>query len=291
MKFTKVFAPKIFALLLMIPSYFAVAQVDPTTRYNENSVRPIRKDDQMFKKSLWFQMDLRTKKNAPFFAQNNELPRLIIDAAKKGLLQPYYSDSLATTITKEEFLERLRIPQADREEDLLLASSEDDWGSASGGEKKRKPVFAPDQDEYLPKQLFRIEIKEDLIFDKRRSRMYHDIQAITIIIPGEVSATGVDKVLASFSYKELYDKLFHIEKGGKKYDNPDAIWFNPQNPAEHRNLSEAFDLRLFESRLVKYENPKNSHIEDLYENSKRALIHSEEAVYQLMEYEALLWSY
>ncbi|GAB4340400.1 MAG: hypothetical protein OHK0038_19910 [Flammeovirgaceae bacterium] len=291
MKFAKVFVTKIFALFILTIN-FALAQVDPTTRYNENSVRPIRKDDQMFKKSLWFQMDLRTKKNAPFFAQNNELPRLIIEAAKKGDIQPFYSDSLKTPLSKEEFLERLRIPQADREEDLLLASSEDDWGSeGSGGEKKRKPVFEPDQDEYLPKQLFRIEIKEDLIFDKRRSRMYHDIQAITIIIPGEVSATGVDKVLASFSYKELYDKLFHIEKGGKKYDNPDAIWFNPQNPAEHRNLSEAFDLRLFEARLVKYENPKNSHIEDLYENSKRALIHSEEAVYQLMEYEALLWSY
>lgn len=274
-------------------AFVSAAQVDPTKRYNENSVRPIRKDDQMFKKTLWFQMDLRTKKNAPFFAQNNELPRLIIEAAKKGLIKPYYSDSLKTELTIEEFLERLRIPQAAREEDLLLANAGDDWGSSdgNGSGKKRTPVFAPDQDEYLPKQLFKIEIREDLIFDRRRSRMYHDIQAITIIIPAEVTPTGVDKVLASFSYKDLYENLFHIRKDGKVYDNPDAIWFNPQNPAEHRNLSEAFDLRLFEARLVKYENPKNNRIEDLYENSKRALIHSEEALYQLMEYEALLWSY
>lgn len=274
-------------------AFVSAAQVDPTTRYNENSVRPIRKDDQMFKKTLWFQMDLRTKKNAPFFVPNNELPRLIIEAAKAGIIKPYYSDSLKTELTKEEFLERLRIPQAEREEDFLLANSSDDWGSSDGsGNKRRQPVFAPDQDEYLPKQLFRIEIKEDLIFDKRRSRMYHDIQAITIIIPAEVTPTGVDKVLASFSYKDLHDNLFHIKgKDGKRYDNPNAIWFNPQNPAEHRNLSEAFDLRLFEARLVKYENPKNNRIEELYENSKRALIHSEEALYQLMEYEALLWSY
>jgi len=278
--------------MLFLVSVVAQAQVTPGET-NPHSIKPIPKTEIMFKKSLWFQMDLRTKQNAPFFYPGNELPKLLIDAVKNKTIVPFTNDSLATRLSYDQFLERLRIPQSQREDEMFATISDDGWGDDEAAQKAAQDRIKAlkDQEEYFPHQLFRIEIKEDLIFDKRKSRMIHDIQAITIIIPAEITPTGLDIPLCTFSYKELYDKVFHIYKDGKKLDNPDAIWYNSQNSAAHINLGDAFELRLYDARLVKYENPKNSMIVEMYDNNKRALIHSQEALYQLMEYEALLWSY
>lgn len=256
--------------------------------YNPNSVRPIRKDEMMFKKGLWFRLDLRTKQNVGLFAANNELPRILIEAVREGKIQPFRSDSLTTRMTPEEFLANIRLPQTDQE-DMLDDNDSGTWDRLGIGNSNTATTSAPA--EYLPNQLYIIEIREDYVFDKRRGRMYHDLQAITLILPARFTKTGIERVIASFSYKELYEQVFHIRNTeGKLVDNPRAIWYNMQNPAAHLNLADAFDLRLFESRLVKYENPKNNAIVDMY-SGKKALIESQEVIMKLIEYEATLWSY
>jgi len=246
--------------------------------YNKQSINPVRKDDIMFKKSLWYRYDLRTKINAPLFAQNNEISRLLVDAVKRGIVKPYKNDSLNSVISKKEFLENLKIPlTGNQEDDDLGFDNVDPWTNESKEEIKLGP------EEYLPKQLYILEMKEDLMFDKRESRMKHDILAFTLIIPAEQTPTGIDKPIASFSYKELVNSLFK--------NNPNAIWYNPQNAAAHLNLADAFTMRLPDGMLVKYENPKDNRIMDVYGESKRSLIEAQNAVMQLMEYEALLWEY
>ncbi len=282
---------KILLLSILISgiSIVGFAQEDPyANQYNEHSVRPIRKDDQMFKKSLWWRMDLRTKQNTPFFANNNEISRLLINAVREGRIEPFTNDSLNTRMSIEDFNEKLRIPQAalDAEADFKKFEDENlDWGPGTGGtaSKSKKEEKAPISNEYFPRQLYILELKEDLIFDSRRSRMFHDLQVITLMIPAEQTPTGIEKVVCSFSYFELVHKVFK--------HNPDAIWFNPQNSSQHRNLTDAFELGLHGKYLVKYENPRDSYIVDIYGANKRSLQMSEQAVYRLMEYEATLWSY
>ncbi len=275
----KIYVLGVVALLMSLPTF---GQEDPyANQYNESSVRPIRRDDQMFRKSLWWRMDLRTRQNEPFFAQNNELSRILIDAVREGRIEPFQNDSLTRRMSIDEFNEKLRIPQAvlDLEHDLL-ENDDDGWEDTLGkGKKANEPV----NNEYFPRQLYIFELKEDLIFDNRRSRMYNDLLAITMMLPAEQNAIGVEKVICSFSYRELVEKVFK--------HNPKAIWFNPQNGAQHRNLSDAFDLRLHGKYLVKYENPRDGYIVDMYGNNKRALQMSEQTVFKLMEYEATLWSY
>ncbi len=245
----------------------------------------------MFKKGLWFRMDLRSKINAPFYSEGKELPKIIIDAVREGKILPFKNDSLTTRISKNEFLKELKIPQADLEKQLFSAEDEinNDWGD--DGDSKKNKVFNEGQYEYFPKQLFVVELKIDRVFDKRRSKMYNDIQAVTLIIPAEINPIGVDKVLGTFSYKELYENVFHSKSDGKLVDNPEAIWFNPNNSASHQNLGDAFDLGMYDAILTKYENPKNDAIVDIYGSGRKGLIHSKEAVYKLIEYEAMLWSY
>ncbi|UZR93749.1 gliding motility protein GldN [Chondrinema litorale] len=259
--------------------YAQIAKNDAANKelYNPQSTNPVRKDDIMFKKSLWFRMDLRTKVNAPLFANNNEISRLLVEAVKNDMIKPYKNDSLSTAMSKEEFLSRLKIPMTDNVDDDIEWENENPWGD----ETEENVELGPD--EYLPRQLYVLEMKEDMIFDKRESRMKHDILALTIVIPADQTPTGIDKVLASFSYKELANSLFK--------NNPNAIWYNPQNAGAHMNLADAFTLRLPDGMLVKYENPRDNRIVDLYGDSKRSLIEAQNAVMQLMEYEALLWEY
>lgn len=137
-------------------------------------------------------------------------------------------------------------------------------------------------DEYFAKELNLIELKEDWIFDRKRSRLYYDIQSIGIVLPADMNPAGFEIPVAFFKWKDL-DKLFRSDP--KKF-----IWYNPQNQAQHKNLADAFDLRLFYGRIWKESNPGDKAFVDLY-GDKEGLIKSYQAEYELMEKEHGLWEY
>ncbi|SFE92464.1 type IX secretion system ring subunit PorN/GldN [Thermoflexibacter ruber] len=281
---------------LVFTNYSLLAQTKPAPKdngYNPNSLRPIHKHDQLFKRTLWVRMDCREKMNKSFHAKNHELARVILDGVKAGLIRPYMNDSLITRMDEQTFIERLTIPEGAPElsaeekalgfkpEDLLTGGG-DAWEDDEDDKEKAK---VPTNRFYLPQDMYIFEIKMDLIFDKKRSRMYRDIQAITIIIPAERNpAKGIDMPIATFSFKELARDVFE--------ENEQAIWYNFENPAAHMNLLHAFDLNLFNGRIVKMENGDDLYIDTMYGNNQRAaLIASEQIKYDLVEFEALLWEY
>jgi gliding motility associated protien GldN len=139
------------------------------------------------------------------------------------------------------------------------------------------------ENEYFPDQLSVIELKEDFIFDKKRSRLYYDIQTVTIAIPSDVNPNGLETPVATFRYKDL-DKLFRSDP--KKF-----IWFNEYNTAQHKNLADAFDLRLFNGRIIKYSNPMNDDLVKMYGGEKEAMWKSVQIENELMELEHNLWEY
>ena len=61
------------------------------------------------------------------------------------------------------------------------------------------------------KEFYIIELQEDWIFDRQRSSQYFDIQTVTVKIPAEGSNDGLEKVLASFKYKDLVHSLEIIQ--------------------------------------------------------------------------------
>lgn len=276
------------SIVLVASTLFLATSAWGQTASNQSNnpyTRTVRKDDIMFKKSLWFRVDCRQKMNSSFFSQGKEISKVLIDAVEAGLILPYTNDNLTTRMTKEQFTENLKLPLQNEQEDPFFNNDDFDLpGDTSTWGVNEAPVAEKAPDTYFPNQLWLFELKEDLLFDKHESRMKHDIQTISLIIPAEVNQpAGLDKVVGVFSYDELVEKVF--------MNNPDAIWYNPQNSAAHLNLADAFTLRMFNGQLVKYENPKNNMIVDLYSGGKRALVESERAIMQLMEYEALLWEY
>jgi gliding motility associated protien GldN len=240
----------------------------------------IRESDQMYKKTVVRALDLRERQNKPLFSKNREITRHLIEFVKAGKLTPYTSDSLTTKVSMEDFLNKMILPSSEvltKDTATLMIEFPDTWE-----EMLRNP---PQLAYYFPKDLYQLEIKEEVIFDKQKSRMTYNIIAITIFIPADhpENIKGIQEVVASFDYKELVEKVFK--------DNPNAKGFNPQNDAEHKNLADMFELRLFSSYLVKVSNPDDLYLTDIYKDQQRGIMASQWASHELLEYEHHLWEF
>jgi hypothetical protein len=306
-------------------SFAASAQEQATTASSSGSHRPIPPSDQMFRKSIWRQVDLREKQNKPMFSEGKEISRVILEAVKRGELQAYKNDSLTSTYTPTEVSTNMSYADetvklsADEEaagfSSKDLGGGGDDWGApapkkaatkkvpkldAAGKPMKDKKgrvimVNAPaavavapkpkPANEYRYKDLYEMEIKEDMIFDKKRSRMYHDIKSIQLLVPSTLAAntSGIEKPIGTFKYSDLV-KVFR--------SNPqNAIWFNAENDAQHKNLADAFELWLFNSYITKVSNAGDSRLDDIYGGAQQGILAAQQTAADLVEYEYNLWSF
>lgn len=157
------------------------------------------------------------------------------------------------------------------------AANDSSWGDEPTAAAAGGPI------EYFATELPVIEIKEDYIFDRKRSRAYNDIQALTIIIPAEKTARGFDVPVASFRYKDV---AAYFRSNPKKF-----IWYNSLNQAQHKNMADAFDLRLFNARIVKQSNANDAFLTDIYGGEKAGLLKSQQLEHKIMEFEHNLWEY
>ncbi len=278
-----------FSLSLIITAAISVgwSQTGESEGYvNPHSVRGIHNSDIMYKKSVLRQLDLREKQNKSLFAKNKEITRIIMDAVKEGKLKVWATDSLdkGKALTKEQFLENVKIPNQEAEmteeekqfQEANAANAANDPFASSNTEVVSGPAY------FEPKDLFLIQMTEDFIFDKQRSRAYWDIQAIQVIVPAELNQK-VDLPAGTFAYKDLVTVF---------KNDPRALWFNPENDQEHRNMADAFDLRLFSSYLVKVSNPDDAYLADIYnKDEKEGLLASYWKSNEMMEYEHNLWEF
>lgn len=249
-----------------------IKRVIAPDNYNKYSVRPILDKDILFKKQVWRRLDMNEKQNRNFMSVNKELPRLILEYIKMGKLKGYETDSLeeGRILTDQKFAENLMDPN-------------NMMPDTTGMSKEDIAQIMSQSREINPKQLTLIELKEDVIFDRKRSRMYYDIIALTIYIPSSINPRGFNQAVVSVKYKDLVE-IF-------KKDNR-AIWFNRENDSEHRNFSDAFELRLFASYIVKVNNPNDDMIVDIYGGDLKAGRYgSEKAALDLMEFEHNLWEF
>jgi gliding motility associated protien GldN len=270
-------------------SFGAVAQQVSTTQSSNPSARPIPESDVLFKKTVWRKIDLREKQNRPLFSENREITRVLIEAVKSGELVAYKTDSVNVPMTREEFLGNMTAKDMGSgltEEEIAAGfgqEEEDDdaWGAALGTTATQDA--GPVSNEYFAKQLYLLELKENVVFDKKRSRMYHDIQTISIKVPATLNALGFEQTVGSFKMSDLV-KVFR--------NNPEtAIWYNAQNDAQHKNLADAFDLWLFSSYITKISNPGDRALGDIYGGGRKGLLAAQDALEALIEYEYSLWSY
>ncbi len=78
-------------------------------RFSQNSAHPINVEDIQYRAQIWRRMDLNEKMNQPFFAENNQISKILIEAVKSENLTAYVDDSLKTKLTVAQFVDRLKI--------------------------------------------------------------------------------------------------------------------------------------------------------------------------------------
>lgn len=281
-------------------------QAELEEQYNPNSINPIPKYEHHYKLRVWRTIDLMEKQNKGFFANNGEITKLILDAVRSGeITDVYSSDSLTTKISKEQFLSRLVQSQGAVYDqwDPTRSWYTDEIATYNGRNYRvlvdntgKNPETSPDEwaatsegkaIDYLPRDMNILRLVEDVIFDRRRSVLKYDIQAIQIIIPGSKTSTQVDEELGWFKYKDL-EKVFrnHPQK---------AVWFNRQNTAQNKNFADAILLRLFHGTIRKIENPDDETIFEIYQANgkgwREAVWATEWAELELMEKEHNLWEF
>jgi gliding motility associated protien GldN len=309
----------VFAGLFSVASVlaFAQAEVESTEvnqafkeeleeQYNPNSINPIPLYEQHYKVRVWRNIDLMEKQNKGFFAKNGEISKLIIDAIVSGeLVDVYTSDSLTTKMSKQDFLKGLQQedanvyptwePAKDFFTDDIVTyngknyrslqdskganpeTSTNDWAVTSEGKALN----------FFPSDVSNLQMMEDMIFDRRRSRLYYDIQALELSVPGSKTKTGFNKSLAWVRYKDV-EKIFRAHP-------KQAVWFNRQNTAQNKNFADAILLRLMWGHITKVQNPDNETILDTYLANGRpyreAVWATEWMEIELMEKEHNLWEF
>lgn len=283
---------KIFVLFVLL-SFASVdetySQAEVSDGYNPLSLRQVHESYLLWKKTLWRRVDLGEKQNKPFFARNRELSKILIEGVEKGVLIPYLNDSVNddNVMSREEFLQRITQDEGEEEDDFTDAGFDDDPFATLDDDP-----FATEEEEetgpqFIPKREFNIiEIREDLYFDRIHSRIYFDIQAISLYLPGDsfFNLGGFEKPIASFRFIDLYNLFKSMPK--------EAIWFNETNIAQHKNLGDAFLLRLFKGLIVKIANADDIRVSELYANSrKNGIMASVQVEQDLMEWESNLWEY
>ena len=286
-KLNKIFV--LFILLSFAPVDETYSQAEISDGYNPLSLRQVHESYLLWKKTLWRRVDLGEKQNKPFFARNRELSKILIEGVEKGVLIPYLNDSVNddNVMSREEFLQRITQDEGEEEDEFTDAGFEDDPFATLEDDP-----FATEEEEetgpqFIPKREFNIiEIREDLYFDRIHSRIYFDIQAISLYLPGDsfFNLGGFEKPIASFRFIDLYNLFKSMPK--------EAIWFNETNIAQHKNLGDAFLLRLFKGLIVKIANADDIRVSELYANSrKNGIMASVQVEQDLMEWESNLWEY
>jgi gliding motility associated protien GldN len=262
-----------------------VVEVQAQQRTAAEIIKPEVQDNYiLFKKTLIRRMNLREKQNEPFNAKNSELSALIIQGAKDGLLQPYMSDSCLRPMPDDEFISSLQYE---------IQGAGDDFGGGFGGgfgdeAEEEAEGDGKNYNDIDPTEFDKLYLKEDLIFDRNRSRMYYYIRSITLGIPANPNyEIQFEKRVASFKY----DDIIKLLRGPYKEK---ALWYNEQNQGAHINLADALELRLFSAPIIGVSNSQNLDIRQMYadkiaQDPMSAMILQQQAEMELMEYESNLW--
>jgi gliding motility associated protien GldN len=252
---------------------------------NPNSVRPVHESDIFYKKSVVRALDLREKQNKSMFSRNQEITKILMEAVENGKLTPYHNDSLSSVISIDQFRERMTIPSELVRIDINNPADTLNAYIEHGPEWRKVVAISQGVEYYFPKDLYQMEIKEDIIFNKETSRLTYDIHSITFFVPADhpSNVKGIQIPIASFRFKDLVNDTFR--------DNPHAIWFNSQNDAQHKSLADAFELRLFSSYIIKVSNPDDAYLSDIYNDQQKGMLGSQWAAQEILEFEHNLWEF
>jgi Gliding motility associated protein GldN len=297
---------KFLSFLLISIGLTTASFAQQDTIVNQNSVEKIPYYEQLYRFRVWRTVDLNEKQNAGFKSAKSDIAKFLLQSIQSGAIA-VYNDSLTTVLRPEEVTvsnkANMEPPYVVNKSYFINETASyngKNYESTRNDNKGHLPTdvdwwqISANQTEYFTKEsVVGIELVEDVIFDKRRSRLYYDPQAIGLLAQ-KSGSTDINPI-GYIKYKEFYDL---VEKASHSKDmtvRDQVLWRNRYNPSENRSFVDAFKLRLFHGVILKVENPGDYTIQQIYERNGRTYGESVFARWEeemkMMEKEHNLWEY
>ena len=263
---------------------------------------PPRTDDHFQRNLVVNRIDMGEKINQPMvlatepslyaegsYAETQGLIKALFNGLKSGRYLAYSADSLNKSLTYEDVVDMIQDIYGDtgeggfedpefpddpffideEEEGTTWMEGDVDPDSPTGWGEEFGSANANDYEGDFDQSAFEsvIEFIENRIFDKNRSAQIYDIQYIRLVWvdPGE---TLPDQNVICFKFSDVLETL------------EDTQWFNKFNDAEHRNMREIFEERLF-----------NGYVTNVSGRGVRTLEDADYRRNQMIDFEHHLWSF
>jgi hypothetical protein len=285
----------------------ALAQHGQDTIINPNSTERIPFYEQLYRYRVWRVVDLGEKQNSGFKSAKSDIADFLIKSIQNGSLTAYDGDSVRRAYTPSEVLvsnTAVDEPPYDPKKSYVTSETANYQGKNYQSTRNDNIGHLPTDNQwweltasqteiYTKDQLVALTIVEDLIFDRRRSRLYYDIQYIGLMAQ-KSGSTDMNPI--GFIYYKDFHKLVEKQFHSKNLDDRDKVlWRNRYNPSENKSFTDAFKLRLFHGIIEKVENPDDLTIQRIYEDNGRTYGESVFARWEeemkMMEKEHNLWEY
>ncbi|NII85834.1 gliding motility protein GldN [Pedobacter riviphilus] len=225
----------------------------------------VREEDVFYAKRIWREIDLRDTVNSVLKSPKSRLIDVLIAAIKKDELTAYSP-----------------IDSALNEDDAFLnpmsadSASKSALGTAEVSNNKTGTVTTVVND-FNPELFLKFRIKEDWIFDTKRSVFEPRIVGIAPLKYNEVS--------------KQWQPVFWVYYPEAREILTKKRLINTNNDASSLSFDDFFIRRLFSSYIVKESNPGDNKIRDIITDPRERLYESERIKKSVLDYEQGLWEY
>lgn len=220
----------------------------------------------LFYKRIWRVIDLTDSVNRIFAAPGETLISILVDAIKNDKIVAYVDDGFKIRMSYSKVLKSLSDSTLVTDIDTLTG---DPIGSHS--------VFVP----FNPDSVTKLELKEDLYFDKVRGRVITQIISISPI--RKLKGTSGDVLGEQHAFYLYFPQVRMAIAGREVYDTQRDIY--------GVSYDDLFVSRNFKTVIVKESNPSDMRIKDKYPDEERQKQEAERIEREIRNYKKNLWKY
>lgn len=237
----------------------------PYPPINVNSVR--------FYKRIWRDIDLQYPKNRIFTTPGASLMDIILAALQSGKLTAYDASSTKENPTGDAFVAPMTYAQAmSKLTDSVLVPQFDSNGNQIGAIMK--------MNDFNPESVTKFRIKEDIFFDRQRSRVETRIIGLAPLIKIKAAGELVSEQPAFWLYFPQCRYVFATKQA-----------IDAQRDIYNVSFDDIFIQHNFYSQIVKESNPGELSIKDYMPDSLQQAQESMRLEQQIGNYKKKTWQY
>lgn len=238
----------------------------------------LRWDDALYAEKVWRELDMREKMNKVFQYEAEDdngsqmFVNMIMRAVNTGEVTAFTDDRFTTPMTVDDIRQ-------------LTAGKVDTLPKYDIKQIDKIIGYVVTRKSFNPKDVTRIRLKEEWVFDRESSRMFCRILGIgflkTEYFPNTTKERGTSSLFWVY-YPDLRASLAKAEV------------YNPKNMGQSRmTWEELFESRMFSSYVVKstLDNPGNKMIRAYIKDPILALLEGDNIKEKMFNFEQDLWSY